>query len=340
MPDNTLSTLTQIRTKVRRLTRSPSSSQISDADIDNYVNNFVLYDFPEQLKLFSLRRVFTFYTQPYVDTYSTVNLPLTDPMYNFKNAVLSIHKPAYIAGFPVLFTESREQFYGIYPIVNAIRLIATGDGGTTNFTGNLANNGMALPLLQGNVLFSAVDNNNSGLALVDVPVAGSVIGNIRVPNGAIIPGASINYVTGAYNITFPAAPQAAVGIYCQAIPYVAQRPQGMLYFNDSFIVRPVPDQPYRVDLECYVRPSELLTGASVPELSEWWQFIAYGASKKIFEDRMDQESIQMIMPEFKAQEMLVLRRTIMNMSNERTATIYTEQVDVGSGLYGFGGINV
>ena len=78
----------------------------------------------------------------------------------------------------------------------------------------------------------------------------------------------------------------------------------------------------------------------MPQLSQWWQYIAYGAAKKIFEDRMDTDSLQMIMPEYKNQERLVERRTIVNAASERTATIFTEQVDISSGLSGWGGNNV
>ena len=39
--------LQTIRTKVRRLTRSLSPAQLTDAQIDEYINTFVLYDFPE-----------------------------------------------------------------------------------------------------------------------------------------------------------------------------------------------------------------------------------------------------------------------------------------------------
>ena len=80
----------------------------------------------------------------------------------------------------------------------------------------------------------------------------------------------------------------------------------------------------------YRRPTELLLVGQSPELEQWWQYIAYGASKKVFEDRMDMQSVQMIMPEFNKQERLVLRRTIVQQTNERVATIYTEQGDFNS----------
>jgi hypothetical protein len=79
-------------------------------------------------------------------------------------------------------------------------------------------------------------------------------------------------------------------------------------------------------MEVYRRPTELLSNGQSPELEQWWQYIAYGAAKKIFEDRGDIQSIQIIMPEFLAQQRLVLRKTIDQQTNERTATIFSEQV--------------
>jgi hypothetical protein len=335
MSDLTLSTLGVIRTKVRRLTRNPSPSQLTDADIDAYVNTFVLYDFPEHLRLFSLRRTFSFYTKPYVDLYSTVTAPTTDPMYNFKNRFTSVHKQIAIAGYPIMLSESREQFYGIYPKTASIAQIGQGNGVTVNFNGTLAK----VPVLRGSVLFSAVDVNNGGLSVVDIPLPLSSLGQLVVPDSNVVIG-GIDYVSGLYSFTFPLAPDVGTTVYSQTVPVTVSRPQAILYYNDEFIVRPVPDQPYKVEMEVYVRPTELLATAQTPDISEWWQYIAYGAAKKVFEDRQDMESVQMIMPEFRTQQSLVLRRTIMNMSNERTSTIYTEQVDMSSGLSGWGGNNV
>ena len=84
-------------------------------------------------------------------------------------------------------------------------------------------------------------------------------------------------------------------------------------------------------MDVYVRPTELLAGGSSPELEQWWQYIAYGAAKKIFEDRSDPDSVQQIIPEYKEQERLVLRRTIVQQTKERTATIYTDSLNQGVG---------
>jgi len=132
--------LTQIQSKVRRLTRSPSEAQLTTQDLNNYINTFVVYDFPEHLRTFNLRTNFTFFTNPGQDVYPTdiasFGIAINNPLYNFQNLILTIHPPVYIAGFQSFFSQSPEQFFGIYPKVNSIALIGTsGDGITTTFTG-------------------------------------------------------------------------------------------------------------------------------------------------------------------------------------------------------------
>lgn len=329
-------TLAAIRTKVRRLTRSLSTSQLTDADIDEYVNTFVLYDFPEHLRLFNLRETFEFYTEPYTDVYDTTTAPVTSPLYNFKNKYITIHQPMFVAGYQTLFLESREQLYGIYPQLNAIASIGSiGNGVTAAFSGTLSSK----PVLKNNVLFSSFNTLGVGLSLIDIPrPATPLIGDLVVPNDTVSYG-TINYLTGAWSLTFPSAPAVGAPINSQTIPYQAARPLAVLFFDGKFTVRPVPDQPYKISMEVYVRPAELLSATPTVKnpahLEEWWQYIAYGAAKKAFEDRMDLESIQQIMPEFKKQETLIQRRTIVQQTSQRTATVYTQE-NGSSGAYGAG----
>jgi hypothetical protein len=147
----------------------------------------------------------------------------------------------------------------------------------------------------------------------------------------------INYVTGAYHITFSNAPASGYAINSQTVPVNPTIPQALLFYDGQFIVRPVPDQPYRVDMEVYIQPTELLSSGQRPELEEWWQLIAWNASKKIFEDRMDYDSINMILPSLKEQEALVLRRTIVQQTTQRVATIYSEQGRTSYNSNGLGG---
>jgi len=346
MTNTSLSTIQQ---KVRFLTRSPSQNQLTDAQLNQYINTFVLYDFPEQIRLLNLRTTFTFYTSPYIDVYSTNTTNANDPLYNFINQYISVHPPIYIAGFQSQFFEDREQFFGVYPFVNSIASIGTaGDGVSTQFTGVVNSQQAIVPnnvvqniaLLRNNVLFSSVDTNFNGLAMADTPIS-TAIGNLSVPDYPPTsltnqdPNNYINYVTGQFVVTFPTAPGVGEPINSQTVPQQLALPQALLFYDGQFTVRPVPDQPYRVDMEVYTQPTELLTSNQSPNLNEWWQYIAYGAAKKVFEDRMDMDSVRMILPEFKMQERLCLRRSIVQQTSQRSSTIYTENTST-AGAYGPG----
>ncbi len=317
-------TLAAIQTKVRRLTRTPSQAQLSDYDLNQYINTFVLYDFPEQLRLFNLHTTYTFFTQPNVGLYNTQTTNPADELYGFDQNYLTVNPPAYVAGFEVWWSQSPEQFFGVYPELSSIVQQSAGDGTTMTFSGVLS----GTPVLQGSVLFNSIDANNNGLYVSDTDTSNGTLTGTGT--------GTINYITGAFSITFDAAPAAGQPINSQTYVYQAAMPQGILFYDGAFQLRPVPDQVYAVNVEVYQRPSELLAGNS-PLLQEWWQYIAYGAAIKILQDRTDQETVQLLVPEFKAQEHLILRRTIVQQTNSRAATIYQQQTD-GSGTYtGFWG---
>jgi hypothetical protein len=348
MPDSTLSTLAQIKTKVRRLTRSMSEQQLSDAELENYINTAVLYDFPEHLRHFNLKTTFSFYTEPYVAVYENNTTDTSNPLYNFKNRYLTFNPPAYISGYQVLWSESENQFYGIYPKINSIITLNTGDGSTTSFSGNINTSLNSQPssgavglIVAGSILFESQDLNGLGISLIDYPnpTPSNIMGALAPVGytGSLVgyPYGSINYLTGDYTATFASAPASAANINVQCQFAQPSIPQTILFYDGKFTLGPIPDQVYKVTIEAYIRPTELLNDTQEPELSEWWQFISYLAAKKIFEDRMDLESVQMILPEFRNQMNLINRRTIVQQTTQRTQTIYTEQLGA-SGAYGAG----
>lgn len=317
------SSLDRIRSKVRLLTRSPLPSQITDPEINGIINDFILYDFPEELRLFALRETFTFYTQPNVDVYDTNTTDVNSPLYNFKNRYITVHPPLYIAGYLCNFYQDRTEFFNWWPFIQQEKQIATGDGIQTHYVGTITGG----PFLQYKVLFNSIDINNNALVIKDVPT-GPLMGDLIVPNNPI-PVGTFNYLTGAYDFIFNNPPADGKSINVQDVPYVPYRSTSMLFYDEKFTLRPVPDQAYEITIEAYVQPMQLLNDADTPKLDQWWQYIAYGAAKKIFEDRTDMDSVQVIMPEFKRQERLVLRTTTQQLANERSSTIYTQNKNYG-----------
>lgn len=369
------SSLNAIRKKARLLARVPGEPQLTTAELDNYINTFILYDFPEKLRLFNLKTTFSFYTMPYVSTYST-RTDVNSPLYNFENKYITTDAPIYIGGYQALFSQSREQFYNLYPKVNTIASIGSmGDGVEDQFEGiiNLQQqstpliNGQNIVLLPNNVLFSSVDINNNGLAMQDTPIIDATTKNptnygilynaLTTNTQSIYPAPSsipnyeltapyfiqpgfplgnyINYITGEFRVTFDTPPQAGAAINSQTVQNNPTIPQALLFFDGEFTVRPIPDQPYRIEMEVFMQPTELLQGTQTPQLSEWFQYIAFQVAKKIFEDKSDFDSVQQLLPAIKEQELLINRRTIVQQSSQRSSTIYTNQTGV-QGSYGPG----
>ncbi len=318
-----IASLAAIRNKVRLLTGSPDVNTLTDVQSDEYTNTFYLYDMPEQLRLFNLKVEYEFYTQPNVDAYFFPSNP--PAVAGGPPGYLTVGPPTFIAGYQSFWTQSQDQFFRMYPQLEFIEELGTGDGSAGPYTLAFTN----IPMLRG------YDSPGTDTILSQVLVTGvdATGGNqVARDNGAGLwideagnpLSGSIDYVTGTGTIQFA---NAVTGIINgQNIPYVAARPQGILFYNDTFFMRPVPDQAYKVQLDAYRTPTALLAAGENPQLNEWWQYLAFGTAKKVFEDRLDVDGLAKIMPLLDEQQRLILRRTLVQLTNERTATIYTEQV--------------
>jgi hypothetical protein len=301
-----MTTLADIRLKVRRITKSPSTNQLTNAEIDNYVNTFYLYDFPEHLRLINLKETFTFITQEDID------------IYNFTpNTIVSIEPPVYVGGNEIQFFQSREEYFTIYPEIQRNENWATGDGTPGPYAGNIT----ATPVKRNRVLISTVDINGNALSAQDT-VAGTFSGDVAV-------GSTINYITGAIaNVTWNANVAVGAPIRVQSVNYQKARPQAALFYDDTIQLSPVPDQAYEFVINAYVTPTALLNANDEPELREWWQLLALGAARKIFGDRLDMESYTKTNILFDEQKRLVERRTLKQISINRASTIYTDDFNL------------
>lgn len=360
------STLSSIRQKVRRVTGRPSPNQISDAEIDNYVNTFYMFDMPEHLRMESLRVNYQFTT--------TANIPVYDMP---TGIYLEAMPPVFIGGYQSYMTQSRENFFRINPQLNFLQQsLDTGNGTVGPYSGTCTQtpitpgfqpnppgaysfNTVLPPFSQActkaayinwNVIISALGNPDpiSGIqpsiSLID-DGHGNLIDPLDPADPATGPNQSgpypvvrgtINYLTGAVQIGplgsipsgFSSNIPSGTPINIQYIPYVASRPQSVAFYQDQFMLYPIPDQAYTVSFEAYQYPSAFLNdpaGMGNAQVKEWWQMLAYGAADKIFADNGDLENLQKYRPLLEEQMNLCLRRTIVQQTSERTASIYTEQ---------------
>lgn len=334
-------TLTFIQNTARRITKKITEAALTTDQLNQYINYFLLYKMPEHLKLKDLREVFTFYTQPGVDTYQTITDPgkATDPFYQFKQRYTNIYQPIYFAGVPGALFTNRESFYAYWPETNLItNLNLSADGINTIFSGTAT----PVSMLQGSVSFTAVDALGNSIILVDYPQNESpvtavtptpIIGALGPVNQPQLlsnpitdsPFGYVNYITGEYLLEFPTPPAALAPIYLDNFPYTPGIPTSMLFFDNIFTLRPVPDRIYTCQFTVDRLPTELLASDQSPDIFQWAEYIALGASLLIFRDSMDMNSMSLLQPEFDKVEMLVQRPTICEAVQAATFSYYKQR---------------
>lgn len=308
------STLAAIKKKVRRLTASPSTNQLSDADLEEYIDTFYEQDLPSHLKTWNLHSTATFFTEPNVDEYV-----FDTEQYQ------AIVPPVYIDGYQVIYSQSREEFFGYYPFISTAFTGPSGDGSAGPYAFTVS----SLPALRGSVVVSAIDTGGAPQIVRDVPQpANNAVGDLVDSDDGVTVRGTINYITGAVSVTFSNTIPATEPVLARYNSYKASRPTAVLLFKDRITLRPVPDKVYMVSYEVYQRPSVLFsTGGhppgTTPDVAQWWQYIALGAAIKVFQDRQDITGVQSVLPFFKEQEALILYRTATQQASERTQTIYS-----------------
>lgn len=300
--------LQAIRDKIRKLTGRNSQTQLTDASIDDYINQYYTYGLPQSLKLLKLKDVFTFITVPNVDTYPA---PLGTDLY--------FAPPATCAGIRIDYFNNNETFYTRWPKRNFVQIVANGNGGPGPYIGNLTNFPILASVNPGaaisqtlNVLISVTSAGVNQVA-TDDGVGGYV--------GAV---GAINYITGAFNITFPFNVDAGTPIYFETVPYVASRPTSLMFWQSEFVLRPVPDNAYIVEVNTLRNPTQLLAAGDHPELLEWWMLLAYGAANQILIDNADYEILAQLSPHFEEQTILCMRRVITQGASQRASTLFSE----------------
>ena len=224
---------------------------------------------------------------------------------------------------------------------NPIRIID--DGGAVVTSDGIGSNTTTGQLIY--VQQNAVGNNvyldSANVQQPSIPNLSPLGGqdNANVPNNAYPPipltnqyCGTVNYVTSVFTVNFPIAPAAGTNINVWASQYQVGRPYNLLFWNNEFTIRPVPDNVYLVEIETYQTPSQFMSVTSHPILNQWAQYIAYGTACEILRERQDMEGVANLMEGFKRQEALVLERQSIEEIQQPNITLFnTTQTGYGYG---------
>jgi hypothetical protein len=364
--------LSRLRYTVRKLTGKFDVNQLPDTSpgpgqvtvqnppaVDDYINDYYLYDMPEDLRTLKLRDFYTFSTIPNVGTYA---LP---------ESIYEIYDPIYIDNYQFKWYQYPSEFYQVWPELNFIdRNLFTPDGVTKNFSFNLSQT----PVQQGTVVIGLSPNlSTPSTALetfkdsdqpipLDIPIQ-QVFVNPGTLTGNFGSTGTINYLTGQVNITYLNAPPAGTNSSCHYHPYVASRPRDILYWQDQLFIRPIPNDTYSVKVMAYMMPTVVLSAASnspvypsetvlpgtgnyttpvyntvtvngftgtpasrltdLPLYNEFWQVIAYGSAIKILTEEGDWTEVAALQQVYERQKMLAQRRTLRQLAHQRIPTVYS-----------------
>lgn len=317
--------------------------------IVDYIDSFYLYDFPAQFRSLKLKDKYTFNTVFGVDTYAFNSEQYT-----------TVEMPCYCAKREIVLFTDPWSFYGVNFNWQNIENFTSGDGTAGPYSGlttanplirsvnNDPANANGSPNVPGvsqgipgypvsrvqNILITANVSNGDTLNVTD-DGNGNLIGDC-------IAGGTINYSSGQIsNLTFTQNVPLGNNIQIQYNPVQPSIPLSIMFFQNQFVLRPVPNTGYTIELTAYRQPSQALmntaAGLGTPELSEWWECIAIGAAKKMFEDRLDSDGIELMDKMLRERYDVCYARTYALLGSQRIKTIFQDQLtyNYGSG-WGFG----
>jgi hypothetical protein len=366
--------LGMIFAKMRRLTGMGTTLQIPDMRtsttpanvvcLSDYVNSFYNYDLPAEFRSLILKDKYIFNTIQGIDTY-----PFDSEHYT------TVQMPCYCAKKEIQLFQDPWNFYGVYFNWQQIENFAYGTGTDAGTILNPTYIGRthAKPILRSvnndpgqdpstailtypahrvqNILITAntemgtlnaTDNGNGQIIQLLNTGYSFVIGDIDYKTGEIT---IVDFIDPASTSNPPNSIAVPAGwkIQIQYNPEKLAQPLAIMFFQNQFTMRPVPDRGYTIELIAYRQPVQALMvtvneGGSA-ELNEWWELIAVGAAKKVYEDRLDSDGVALMDKMLMERYSVAQSRTYAQLGKQSISTIFRDQLsyNYGSGFGGCGG---
>lgn len=299
-------TLADIRTKVRQVTGRYSVFELSNDQLDNYINNYFQFTFPAELKLERFHSIYELETLSNQATY-----PYPAGFINFEPPALIDRAELIWYQDPISFAEQNPY------TINKVT-IGIGDGATLGFSGG----SQFTPVLAGSIYVSdgveVFTNTSTTWTTSNITLTGSLGGT-----------GTANLSDGTVSVTFNTAPADGVNVVFSYINFVAGRPTAVLLYNNQFEFYPVPDQTYQFETKAYsdtlvitasgTTQTLFVNGTDAPLYQQWGPCIAYGAARDIHSDYGEMDAYAEVTTLYREQQAYALRRTNQNLLNERAA---------------------
>lgn len=366
--------LNRLRYTIRKITGKYDENQLPDStigevsisnpsSIDDYINDFYLYDFPEDCRSLRLRDFYEFTTVPNCGTYSV------------PQNVIQLYQPLYVDGYQFAFYQEPQIFYNIWPELDFIDQAVAVTSSTPSPAKTYSFTLTQTPVQQGTLVIGLtpnLDGQTPGITETFTDADQPIPLDIPVQQYFVNPGlltgnqggiGTIDYLTGVVSITYAINPGPGYNINAHYHPYVASRPRDVMFWQQQLFVRPIPNDTYSIKLMAYMLPTTVLSAATnatvrpslyvdpttipssaptattvtiqgftgqsgslntdLPQFNEFWQVIAYGAALKIFVEDGEHEEYARYLPYYEKAKLFVQRKTLKELSQKRIETAYS-----------------
>jgi len=289
-------TLGEIRNKTRQVAGRFTDLEMTNAELDNRINQYYQYIFPAEMKL---ERQFTYYEFLTIANQAYYDLP---------EGYTNLVPPALFDFQSSLWYQDPAAFFNANPLQIQQGVPWTGDGTTTVFNTAL----QGFPVMPGTLVLTDnveyFEDTNKNWTLSNVVITGTQGGSCTV-----------NYQTGAVTVAFATAPPNGQNIILTSGLFNPGRPQAVLMFNNQLQLFPVPNTAYRFQCKAYKVTDPLVNATDRPPLDEWGPVIAYGTARNIMADYGEMDGYAQVTALYREQVSYVLARTEQNLLNTRAA---------------------
>lgn len=294
-------TLAEVRKKVRQVTGRLNPQELTNEQVDEYINKFYQFVFPAELKLEKKHTFYEFLTAANQASYDLPNTATaTVP------AFTNFEPPGRIDELNILWYQDPAAFQEANPRKIARTTLGTGDEATVAFTTTV----QSFPILPDSLVITddteTFEDTNTDFDASPVTITGDLGGT-----------ATVNYSTGAVSVTFNTAPASGQNIALSYIQFQPGLPTAVLLYDDKFTFFPVPNTAYRFKVKAYAVVAPLVNATDKPELEQWGPCLAYGAARDIHSDMGEMDAYAEVTALYKEQLAYVLKRTNQNLLNSR-----------------------
>lgn len=298
-------TVADVLQEVRTLIQFSNQSNMPDSTILKYLNRWWQISLPQGFTHFALKSEYSFLT-----VQGQSNYPFPIDLYLNETGII------YCDALPMKFYQDPNAFANVYNTNRTNATAAYGDGTKGIYEGTLTN----VPLISGysdafGILHSQVYFKTTAAIGTPITLYDNGVGGLEGDGTG-----SINYATGAYTLLFDSDVLEGAPIYVNSTYYAQGRPFSVLFFQNTFTLRSVPDRPYLISCNTYLVPSYFTSVTQEIPIAQYFDIMARGTALRIATTLKDEYQVRFLKGMYDESMVDVQNITTRQRGNQRPST--------------------